>query len=249
MYCLCLYPSFDIKNAYIFERFRSGRYYQLLKSVIVPAILLAVIFVPNLYSLPRRSSVDWFSFANLKSAHWAVYIVIYLALLVFLIYKLGSKADDKSLKILRGVRYPLIFIPVLFVLVGMSPYFGLRSAGTFAMFSNLETEGNYSNHLFMPQDLQIFDYQKQVCVIQTTAEDIPTTAKTGALLTWHSFLKLTRRNPNASITYTFEGERFELERIADMQELVAEPDWIERFYLTFQSTNWDKKTTYCDWRW
>ncbi len=117
------------------------------------------------------------------------------------------------------------------------------------MFSNVETEGNYSNHFFMPLELQFFDYQKQVCVIETTAEDIPATALTGDLLTYYNFRRLTRQNPDASITYTFDGERYELERIADKPELVADMDWFERFYLTFQQTNWDTKKTYCDWRW
>ena len=63
------------------------------------------------------------------------------------------------------------------------------------------------------------------------------------------FRQLARRNPQAAITYTFDGERFELERIADKPELLAEPDLFERFYLTYTGTFRDNRSTYCDWRW
>ena len=241
--------SIDSMNATIWDRLRSSRFYESFKSVIVPAILLALIFVPALYSFPALPSVEWFSFANLLLAHWALFAVTYISLLVLLIYKLPAAAYDNSPFVFGRASFPLFSIVVLAFLVGMSPYLGLKTSGAFTMFSQLETEGNSTNHLFMPLELQIFNYQKQVCVIETTTQDIPTTALTGELLTYHKFRKLTRINPEASITYTFDGERFELERIADKPELVAGSDLFERYYLTFQHTDWENKTTYCDGRW
>ncbi len=238
--------SIDIINATVLDRLRSSRLYALFKSVILPTIILAVIFVPAVYSLPKLPSLDWFSFANLLSAFWAVYVAAYISLLALIIYKIRAAEYGKAPYLIASAHYPLVSVLVLAFLVGMSPYLGLKTAGAFTMFSNLETEGNYSNHWFMPQELQIFDYQKQVCVIETTAEDIPTTAATGTLLTYHRFRKLTRNNPEAAITYTFKGERFELKRIADKAELVAGLDLFERFYLAFQHTDWDKKTIYCE---
>ena len=223
--------------------------YALFKSVILPAILLAVIFVPPLYAFPELPSIEWFSFANLYSLFWAAYVATYISLLVLLIYKMREREYGRAPFLMTRAHYPLVPVLVLAFLVGMSPYLGLKTAGAFTMFSDLETEGNYTNHLFMPLELQIFDYQKQVCVIETSAENIPATAETGALLTYHQFRKLTRINPEASITYTLDGERFELKRIADKPDLVAKPDLFERFYLAFQHTNWDKKTTYCDEKW
>lgn len=249
-YILFLPPSsINIIRASILDRMRGSGFYQLFKSLIAPAILLAAIFVPPLFSLPKHSSVDWFTFENLKSAHWAAYVVTYIAVAVLLICKLRSAEYDNSPPIIQGLHYPHIVLLILAFFLGISPYLGLRTGGAFAMYSNLETEGNYYNHFFMPPGLQVFDYQKQVCVIETSAEDIPTTALTGKLLTYYNFRKLTRRNPEASITYTFEGERVELDRIADKPELVAEPSFFERYYLVFQITDFNKKATYCDWRW
>ncbi len=58
------------------------------------------------------------------------------------------------------------FIGVLLLLIffhGITPYFGLRTAGNFSMFSNLRTEGKVSNHLLLSGNpLKIWDYQDDV---------------------------------------------------------------------------------------
>ncbi len=236
----------DRINTSLLAPWRRSRYHASSKSLIAPALLLAVIFAPAVFALPAQSSINWFTFANLKAAHWTLYAAAYVAILVFLIVKLRGGDYVSSSLVWRRAHVPLAPIIALAVFVGLSPYIGLKTAGAFTMFSQLETEGGYSNHFFMPPELQIFDYQKQVCVIETTAADIPVTAATGELLTWHRFLKLTRANPEAAITYEFKGERHELERIAEKPELAGKADLFERFYLTFQHTNWEEKTSYCD---
>lgn len=238
----------DIINASVLRRLREYRFYEPFKSIIVPAILLAVIFVPLLYSLPAQPYNYWFTFANLKLYFWATYAAVYIAMAGFLILRLGRAQFDHSLQLFRSLRLPLIPILVSVCFLGMSPYLGLRTSGAFTMYSNLETMGGKSNHLFMPTELQIFDYQKQVCVIETTAEDIPASALTGELLTYYQFRQLTRKNPEEAITYTFKGERYELARIADKPELVAEATWFERFYLVFLKPHPDATTGYCDGR-
>ena len=233
-------------NASLLDRWRRSAFYEPVKRLIIPALLLALIFVPALFALPARDTVTWFTFANLMAAHWALYAAAYVAILVFLIVKLRGGDYVSSPLIWRRAHIPLMPIIALTVFVGLSPYLGLKTAGAFTMFSQLETEGGHTNHFFMPLELQLFDYQKQVCVIETTAADIPVTAATGELLTWFQFRKLTRTNPEAAITYEFKGERHELQRIADKPELTGSADLFERFYLTFQHTNWANKTSHCD---
>ena len=49
---------------------------------------------------------------------------------------------------------------------GFQNYLGLSTAGTFAMFSNLRTEGGSSNHLLLKNNpLEFFDYQKDLVYI------------------------------------------------------------------------------------
>jgi len=59
----------------------------------------------------------------------------------------------------------LMLVPVL--ITGVSPYIGLKTQGTFSMFSNLRTEGS-SNHLFLKR-IDVFPYQSDVVSISGTS--------------------------------------------------------------------------------
>jgi hypothetical protein len=59
----------------------------------------------------------------------------------------------------------LLIVPVLVFLNGTAPYLGLKTEHSFAMFSNLRTEGGKSNHLLLPASLQLFDFQKDLVTI------------------------------------------------------------------------------------
>lgn len=62
----------------------------------------------------------------------------------------------------------------LLALFGMSNYLGLRTAGTFSMFSNLRTEGSLSNHYVLGANpLKIFGYQDDVVTVTRWPETMP----------------------------------------------------------------------------
>jgi hypothetical protein len=74
----------------------------------------------------------------------------------------------------------LLVVPLLVLLNGFVPYLGLKTGNSFAMFSNLRTEGGKSNHLLIPASLQIFDFQKDLVTIQSsTIEQLQQIAKRG----------------------------------------------------------------------
>jgi hypothetical protein len=57
-----------------------------------------------------------------------------------------------------------LFPVLLLVGNGFCPYLGLKTESSFAMFSNLRTEGGTNNHLFMPNH-QLFSFQKELVQI------------------------------------------------------------------------------------
>ena len=69
--------------------------------------------------------------------------------------------------------------PALLVANGFLPYLGAKTETSFAMYSNLRTEGGQTNHWLMPASLQIWDYQRdlvkihRVSVAQNTAAGEP----------------------------------------------------------------------------
>ena len=63
----------------------------------------------------------------------------------------------------QGHRALVLFSASIILLFGLSPYLGLRTAGTFSMFSNLKTEGEYSIHFLLGQNqLKLWGYQEDV---------------------------------------------------------------------------------------
>jgi hypothetical protein len=63
---------------------------------------------------------------------------------------------------------PLWVLPALVVLNGLSPYLGLKTETSWAMYSNLRTELP-SNHVFMPEWLKMAGYQEDLVEIVETS--------------------------------------------------------------------------------
>lgn len=59
-------------------------------------------------------------------------------------------------------KFMFVFLAFL-MFYGMTSYLGLRTTGNFSMFSNLRTEGEFSNHLLLSSNpLKIWNYQEDV---------------------------------------------------------------------------------------
>ncbi len=57
----------------------------------------------------------------------------------------------------------LCVFATLLIFIGLTPYLGLRTAGSFSMFSNLRTEGDSSNHLLLGSNpIKVWGYQEDV---------------------------------------------------------------------------------------
>ena len=66
------------------------------------------------------------------------------------------------------IRRELFFIPGILILNGLCPYLGLKTQTSFAMYSNLRTEGGISNHLFIPNSLQLTGWPRDLVEIVDT---------------------------------------------------------------------------------
>lgn len=69
---------------------------------------------------------------------------------------------------LRPRWAPLWVIPIVVALNGMSPYVGLKTETSWAMYSNLRTEV-HPNHLVVPASAKLFGYQDDLVEILTTS--------------------------------------------------------------------------------
>ena len=99
---------------------------------------------------------------------WVVYAGAMLS--IFLATLRRNRIEFPSAGALLTVRTPgLLIIPALLFANGLMPYLGLKTETSFAMYSNLRTEGGYSNHWLLPASLQIWDYQRDLVKIHRTS--------------------------------------------------------------------------------
>ncbi len=95
----------------------------------------------------------------------SLYAVFGLTLL-YLVFSHGQMRSDDAPYRLKSSLIVLNIIPVWFFLHCMSPYIGLGTGGTTAMFSGLRTEGGISNHFIIRKPIRLFSYQDDIVYIE-----------------------------------------------------------------------------------
>ena len=166
-------------------------------------------------------------------AVWVVYAAAILALFVAALRK--ARPDFQPTHELIAVGTPgLLVIPALLVLNGLLPYVGLKTETSFAMYSNLHTEGGRTNHWFMSPRLQVWNYQRDlVRVRRTSVSQIQRLANRGYVWTYYEFKWMIQEHPDASVTYEHNGVIRRVPRVADAPEL-APGNRLLRKFLRFR---------------
>jgi hypothetical protein len=122
-----------------------------------------------------------------------------------------------------GFRLPhpiLVLGPILVVANGLQPYLGLKTGGSFTMYSNIQTEGERWNHLLVPHSVKLFSLQDDlVRVIDSSDPRLRDTARAGSSWVYLQFQRYLRRHPEVAVTYERNGVRREVTRAADDAEL------------------------------
>jgi len=83
---------------------------------------------------------------------------------------MGSRGRRRSAPA-RGRLHPAFALALLLLaLNAASPYLGLKTEASFAMFSNLQTEPGHWNHVLLPEDLRIFGAQDDLVRIVSSSD-------------------------------------------------------------------------------
>jgi hypothetical protein len=168
---------------------------------------------------------------------WWLYAVLMIGLLSVLLLRGGAVAPLVGGRLFGPADWRLAWIPALFVVNGLSPYLGLKTETSFSMYSNLRTEGNESNHLFIPAGSQLFGFQDELVEITASSAPHPSPLQDWAdddhLVPWYEFRARAHDVPEASVSYIRNGESHQVERIADAPEFDEQP--VGRKLLFFRS--------------
>jgi hypothetical protein len=145
----------------------------------------------------------------------------------------------------RGQQAPrqplwLYAFPLVLFLSCLSPYLGLKTESSIAMFSNLHTEGGQTNHLLFSTPPYWFGYQSDVVqVVATSSPLLQDVAAAGDSMVWFSLQQHLRANPQHWVTFRRNGvahERIDAAAIAHLPQA----SWFERTFLIFKTVNFDR---------
>ena len=178
-------------------------------------------------------------------AIWVVYAAFILGVFVRTVAR--ERLRLESGKDLMSVPAPaLLIFPALLVVNALTPYLGAKTEMSFAMYSNLRTEGGHTNHWLMPTSLQVWDYQRDLVTIQrTSAAPLQRLANRRYQLPYYEFRARIREFPRASIIYERNGVKTALRRAQNDPELMRRDKPLLRKILKFRPVPSDPTRAPC----
>jgi hypothetical protein len=169
---------------------------------------------------------------------WAAWTA---GLLLAMALGLRDKSTGNPLPALFPMPHPvLLCLPVLMFFNGASPYLGLKTEYSFAMYSNLRTEAGPTNHLILPRKLAWADYQDDLVrvidssnarIARLAAEPYPVPTIWLRRLVWEQ----ASQDPRAiALTLKRDGALRHVENAESDPELGRPPTLLERKFLRFR---------------
>jgi hypothetical protein len=98
---------------------------------------------------------------------------------------------------------------VLLVVTAVMPYVGLKTRAALTMYSNLRTEPGHWNHLLVPEEVRLFDWQDgEIHFLETDdadlAREIDDLVKEGTVLL--DARRIVADHQDATVRYVLDGE-------------------------------------------
>jgi hypothetical protein len=198
--------------------------------------VLAVVVVGAIALSAGRVGVLFQLYTSVWVLFWAVYGGIAMVLLT------AVALDYLPWRGQHAPRQPLwlyAFALVLFISC-LSPYVGLKTESSIAMFSNLHTEGGETNHLMFAAPPYLFDYQRDV--VHIVAASSPTLQQVAAKrdgMVWFGLQQYLRANPTQWVTFRRDGVLHERATAASIAHL-PQPSWLESQFLIFKTVDFER---------
>ena len=176
---------------------------------------------------------------------------IFAVLLMFLVFKYGQLRQGDAPYQLSSRFISLNLISVWFFLHCASPYIGLGTGGTIAMFSGLRTEGGTSNHYIISKPVPLFSYQDTVLYVEKASNpNLMEIAEEGQGMVMFDFQRhFSHREPlGLPVTLNVNGVSYTLNTPDDValfgNKFFTKQSWLERKYMSFRLVD-DKKPKQC----
>jgi len=187
-------------------------------------------YFPRIFQWPAKEENLLITQADIWGYMWTVYLVFYYLIILYLLKRFKRQVNESpDIRWIQPRNILLYIFPILVLINGFTPYLGLKNRGAWNMYSHLRTEAGYSNHLFMP-NIYVFPYLNEVCITESSDEDMRKIARNKKFLTESGFTEWARKNPNESVEFFYNGEYFNAERIGDYPQFVRDKEWLEEIF-------------------
>lgn len=163
---------------------------------------------------------------------WMGYSLVVIFLFIRSMLEKSSRRIYESFCSFTSRHWSLLFIPFIVFLNGLSPYLGLKTESSFAMFANLRTESGVSNHYIMPASMQVFDYQKEMVeFVRSSDKYLNRLAESDQVMNYLKFKDYVIRNQPDVVEYIYQG-KVQTFRMAEAKSndalLQANPYWFRK---------------------
>jgi len=182
----------------------------------------------------RKDSLLWHSV-------WLLIWAVFGGISMLLIIRAALLEQPYEVPVTR-IRQPwwVYAIPAVLFVSCMSPYVGLKTESSIAMFSNLHTEGGVSNHLLFAKPPYLFDYQSRVVRVLDSSDPVVRASATNPAygLVEHDVALRLLGNPGMWISYEEDGQKYL--RVTEATFTGHRPSWIELKLLDFKPIDWKR---------
>jgi hypothetical protein len=187
-------------------------------------------------------SVAYFVFSEGRLFIWYVFdATVLLGAVVWLTRHRGQTLERPFTLRGKGLIW-LAVAPAILVVNGLLPYFELRTAYAFNMYSNLEMVDGKSNHFIVRSSFPLLG--RQVDLVKVVASNDPGLslyATDNYLLPWDSFRAYLAKHPDDAIIYDRAGKRYLVDRAAGYPELVTAPSSLVQKLLALRAVDGSDK--------
>ena len=180
-----------------------------------------------------------FGDARLGNLSWLLYMA-FAAVVIGVGWKVlfaeATETPRSEARLLPRVNWHFAVI-LLALFNGACPYLGLKTQGSFTMFSNLQTEAGYWNHLLVPRWVRVFDAYQDDLVQVASVGDKRLQADfvdRDCLVPRFEIRRAAMKNPNMPITVIRDQKQIQLDPISIDTELSEPLSWFDRKLLIFR---------------